>query len=50
MQVLCNQNTLLSSEICCDGIDNDGNGLTDKQDPACWRCGDGVVDPDEECE
>ena len=38
------------------GIDDDGNGLIDKQDPACWFCGDGVVDNDpsnpwpEECD
>lgn len=32
--MLLNFNTVLSAEICYDGIDNDGNGLIDKQDPA----------------
>ena len=26
------------------GIDNDQNGLIDKDDPACWFCGDGYLD------
>ena len=33
-----------------DGIDNDGDGLIDKLDEDCWRCGDGILDPDEQCE
>ncbi|KXZ41216.1 hypothetical protein GPECTOR_644g757 [Gonium pectorale] len=48
--VLCNEKTKLTAENCYDGVDNDGNGLVDKADPACWRCGDGVVDPGEECD
>ena len=28
-------NISVSQEICDDGIDNDGNGLTDDEDPAC---------------
>ncbi|GFH08829.1 uncharacterized protein HaLaN_03860 [Haematococcus lacustris] len=35
--VLCNQHTFLSAEICGNGIDDDGNGLVDKDDEACWR-------------
>jgi hypothetical protein len=31
LQVLSNQNTILTSENCYDGKDNDGNGLTDAQ-------------------
>ncbi|GAX76820.1 hypothetical protein CEUSTIGMA_g4266.t1, partial [Chlamydomonas eustigma] len=42
--VLCNVNTYLSAELCYDGWDNDGNGLVDKNDPACWFCGDGYLD------
>jgi cysteine-rich repeat protein len=34
------------------GLDNDGNGLYDGNDPACAApaCGDGMVDPGEECD
>ena len=32
--------------IIVPGIDDDNNGLIDKQDPACWFCGDGYVDDD----
>ncbi|KAL6761733.1 hypothetical protein V8C86DRAFT_2530731 [Haematococcus lacustris] len=46
--VLCNQHTFLSAEICGNGIDDDGNGLVDKDDEACWRCGDGNIDPIEQ--
>jgi hypothetical protein len=48
--MLCNQATVLTSELCYNGIDDDGNGLTDKADPGCWHCGDGVLDPNEECD
>ncbi|KAL6750251.1 hypothetical protein V8C86DRAFT_3183690, partial [Haematococcus lacustris] len=48
--VLCNQYTYLSAEICGNAIDDDGNGLADKADPVCWRCGDGVLDPNEQCD
>lgn len=44
-------------EDCARRGDEDGNGLADCADPACaWRascnlsCGDGVVDPGEECD
>lgn len=35
---------------CYNNIDDDGDGQTDKDDPDCWKCGDGVIDPDEQCE
>ncbi len=31
-------------------IDDDGDGLIDKEDPDCIRCGDGVVDAGEDCD
>ena len=48
--VLANQYTVLSAEICSDDLDNDGDGLTDKDDPDCWRCGDSITDPGEQCD
>ncbi|EFJ49171.1 hypothetical protein VOLCADRAFT_90034 [Volvox carteri f. nagariensis] len=48
--VLCNTKTILTAENCYDKIDNDNDGLIDKQDPDCWRCGDFVVDPGEQCD
>ncbi len=48
--VLQADRAVLTAENCFDGIDNDADGLVDKADPDCWRCGDGVVDPGEECE
>ncbi|GLC48176.1 hypothetical protein PLESTB_000067600 [Pleodorina starrii] len=48
--VLCNVNTVLTYENCWDSRDNNGDSRVDKDDPACWRCGDGVVDPNEECD
>jgi hypothetical protein len=30
---LCRNET----EVCLDGVDNDGNGLVDKADPGCYR-------------
>ena len=36
-------------EICGNGVDDDGNGLKDDDDPACF-CGNGRLDPDEECD
>ncbi|MBI5421632.1 prepilin-type N-terminal cleavage/methylation domain-containing protein [Candidatus Peregrinibacteria bacterium] len=36
---------------CGDGVDNDVNGKTDTQDPAClnYLCNNGYLDPGEEC-
>ncbi|MFH2008687.1 MAG: hypothetical protein ABI333_19020 [bacterium] len=46
----------VGESVCDDGLDNDGDGLTDCDDPdcadadACTGCGNGVVDGDEECD
>ena len=40
----------VTTEICDDGIDNDGDGLIDREDPDCLICGDGILDPGEECD
>jgi cysteine-rich repeat protein len=37
-------------EDCDNGLDDDVDGLIDKDDPDCWICGDGIVDPPEECD
>ena len=42
-------------EICDNGLDDDCDGLTDGDDPGCYAppepyCGDGNIDPGEECE
>ena len=42
--------TILRSEICNDGLDNDGDELVDEDDPDCHVCGDGDVDPNETCD
>lgn len=42
--------TIISPENCIDGIDNDGDGLIDKNDPDCFICGDEIVDPIEQCD
>jgi len=47
-----------ATESCFDALDNDCNGSTDCEDidscksvePACWVCGDDVLDPDEGCD
>lgn len=45
-----------AGEQCGDGVDNDGNGMMDCEDPgcagtpACLGCGDGSVDVGEECD
>ena len=41
---------VLSAENCSDGIDNDGDGKVDGDDPDCQVCGNGVVDPGETCD
>lgn len=48
--VLCNLKTFLTKENCYNNIDDDGDGLIDKADPDCIRCGDGIVDPGEDCD
>lgn len=37
-------------EVCGDGIDNNQDGFIDNQDPACQVCGDGDLDPGEDCD
>lgn len=37
-------------EDCTNGIDDDQDGLVDNADPDCQVCGDGDVDPGEECD
>jgi hypothetical protein len=46
-----------SGPLCMDGLDNDGDGFVDCDDQDCsiftfctGTCGDGVVDPGEECD
>ena len=40
----------VTTEICDDGRDNDGDGLVDRDDPDCLICGDGILDPGEQCD
>jgi cysteine-rich repeat protein len=40
----------ITAEICGNGIDDDGDGLTDLADPDCQFCGNGAVEPGEECD
>lgn len=60
-QLLLNasEDDLVEVDHCEDGVDNDGNNLTDCQDPACTadpvcfvlvRCGDAILDAEEECD
>ena len=42
--------TILTAEVCDDGVDNDGDGLIDNADDDCHVCGDGDLDPAEECD
>jgi len=35
---------------CADSTDNDCDGAVDGADPDCYRCGDGVLQPGEECD
>ena len=37
-------------EICGNGLDDDGNGLTDNKDPACAYCGNGIINVGEQCD
>ncbi len=37
-------------EICDNGIDDDGNGKIDDNDPACIYCGNGIVNIGEQCD
>ncbi len=40
----------LEFENCTNGVDDDGDGLLDGADPNCHVCGDGRVDPGEQCD
>ena len=42
--------TILTAEVCDDGLDNDGDGQTDDADTDCHVCGDGGIDPGEQCD
>ena len=55
----CTLESSTTDEVCDDGVDNDENGQTDCDDPACAgddacvpgaACGDGTVDDGEECD
>jgi cysteine-rich repeat protein len=41
---------LLLAEDCDNGIDDDGDTLVDEDDLECGDCGDGVLNPGEECD
>ncbi|MEZ4309307.1 MAG: fibrinogen-like YCDxxxxGGGW domain-containing protein [Polyangiaceae bacterium] len=45
-----NPNVIDSSEVCDDGLDNDGDGQLDEDDVDCQVCGDGNIDPGEVCD
>lgn len=43
--------TILTAELCADGIDNDDDGAIDNADVDCQICGDGdATDPGEQCD
>lgn len=42
--------TILTAEVCDDGLDNDGDGFIDNADTDCHVCGDGDLDPAEQCD
>ena len=48
--ILGGAQVVLTAEVCNDGIDNDGDGLVDNNDPDCHVCGDGNIDPGEQCD
>ena len=39
-----------ASEVCDNGVDDDGDTLVDLDDPDCHRCGDEILDPGEDCD
>ena len=41
---------ILTAENCSDGIDNDGDGAVDASDTDCQVCGNGRMDPGEDCD
>ena len=44
-----NSNGVGGGDDCLDGVDNDGNGLTDGLEPTCDADGDGVNDSQDNC-
>lgn len=48
--MLLNPRAILTRELCNNEDDDDFNGKVDKADKACWLCGDGVRDPNEQCD
>ncbi len=47
---LGSRQTIIRTEDCSDGRDNDNDGLIDNDDPDCQVCGDGDIDPGEDCD
>ncbi|GIL84041.1 hypothetical protein Vretifemale_12752, partial [Volvox reticuliferus] len=45
-----NNQALLTSEDCYNGVDDDKDGAVDKEDADCQRCGDGIIDMNEKCD
>ena len=39
-----------AAEICSDSVDNDCDGQVDSQDADCQICGNGILDPFEQCD
>ena len=48
--ILGGLSVVITAEICNDGKDNDGDGNADGADQDCWVCGDGDIDPPEQCD
>ena len=42
--------SLRATEVCDNGVDDDGDTLVDVDDPDCHRCGDEILDPGEDCD